>query len=304
MPTVIDFAAYLIVRLFIAVVQVMPEDRADAMCHRLASLLAGPLPIRAATIEKNLNRVFPSATDQERAALRRAMWHHLMLMVCEIAWAPRRLHRCNWKQHIEFHDARIFLSRLLSRRPTVLVTGHFGNFELGGYVTGLMGLSTTTIARRLDNAFLHDFVAEFRGAKGQRMVDKEGCAAEVDRHLAAGGTLSLLADQHAGSKGCWVDFLGHPASCHKALALFTLSGDAPMAVAYTIRGERPMQFTMGCTGVADPRQASDEWSGVRQLTRWYNQRLADAIRLAPEQYWWMHNRWRDPPAKKAKRLAA
>ena len=304
MQPLIDFAAYLIVRLFIAVVQVMPEDRADALCHRLASLLAGPLPIRSKTIEQNLSRVFPSASVAQRAALRRAMWHHLMLMVCEIAWAPRRLHRCNWKQHVDFPNARVFLSRLLSRRPTVLVTGHFGNFEVGGYVTGLMGLSTTTIARRLDNAFLHDFVADFRGIKGQKMVDKEGCAAEVDRHLAAGGTLSLLADQRAGAKGCWVDFLGHPASCHKALALFTLSGDAPMAVAYTIRGERPMQFTMGCTGVADPRQASEECAGVRQLTRWYNDRLAEAIRLAPEQYWWMHNRWRTPPAKKAKRLAA
>ncbi|WP_164101655.1 lysophospholipid acyltransferase family protein [Candidatus Laterigemmans baculatus] len=304
MQPLIDFAAYLIVRLFIAVVQVMPEDRADAMCHQLARLLSGPVSIRRATIERNLTRVFPEATEAERAALRRAMWHHLMLMICEIAWAPRRLHRCNWKEHVDFPNAPAFLSRLLSRRPTVLVTGHFGNFEIGGYVTGLMGLSTTTIARRLDNAYLHDFVAEFRGAKGQRMVDKEGCASEVDRHLAAGGTLSLLADQHAGTKGCWVEFLGHPASCHKALALFTLSGDAPMAVAYTIRNQRPMQFTMGCTGVADPREPGEECKGVRQLTRWYNDRLAEAIRLAPEQYWWMHNRWRDPPAKQAKRLAA
>jgi KDO2-lipid IV(A) lauroyltransferase len=127
------------------------------------------------------------------------------------------------------------------------------------------------------------------------MVDKEGCAAEVQRHLAQGGVLSLLADQHAGPKGCWVNFLGIPASCHKALALFTLSSRAPMMVGATWRvGGRPMQFLCACTGIADP--ANDHESvctSVTALTRWYNERLAISIGEAVEQYWWLHRRWRD-----------
>ena len=303
----IDLAAYVVVRLAVAFLQALPEDRADRLCRFLAWCISDVARVRGATVDDNLRRVMPDAPPQTIAAVRRAMWRHLLLMVCEIAWAPRRLHRCNLHDHVKFTDAPEMLRHCLSRRPTVLVTGHFGNFEMGGYITGLLGIPTTTIARNLDNRYLHRYVTEFRGAKGQRMVDKDGCAPEIDRHLAEGGTLSLLADQHAGDRGCWVDFLGHPASCHKALALFTLTADAPMVVAYTRRGHAPMQFELGCTGVADPRRGTEETAGVRPLTAWYNDRLAAAIRLSPEQYWWVHRRWRPQPsrpASKAGRRAA
>jgi len=290
-------AEYGFVRLLIAVAQTLPEDRADAICRHLAVLFSDGLRIRHATVDGNLRRVYPEKTEAERAILRRQMWHHLLLMLCEIAWAPRRLHRCNWRQHFRFIDAPTLLRVLLSRRPAVLVTGHFGNFELGGYVTGLMGIRTMTIARTLDNPYLHAFLGRFRGAKMQRMVDKNGCAPEIERHLGEGGKLALLADQYGGAKGCWVDFLGHQASCHKALALFTLTADAPMLVAYTRRSGGPMQFEQGSTGIVDPRDSALARGGVRPLTEWYNERLGVAIQRDPDQYWWLHRRWRAKPKR-------
>jgi KDO2-lipid IV(A) lauroyltransferase len=301
----VDFAAYLLVRLIVAVIQTLPLDMGDSLCRWIGWLASGPLRVRRVATENNLRQIFQDADPRDRKRLSRAMWHHLLLMVCEIAWAQRRLHRTNWSRHARFRDNRKMLSYMLSNRPTVMVTGHFGNFEIGGYVIGLMGLSTLTIARRLDNPFLHRWVERFRGAKGQRMVDKEGCAAEVEQHLSSGGILALLADQHAGPKGCWVDFMGVPASCHKALALFALSCDAPMLVASTRRvGFEPMRFELACYGVADPRQRDASMcESVASLTQWYNERLAEAVDQAVEQYWWLHRRWREPPAKVSKRLA-
>ncbi len=232
------------------------------------------------------------------------MWHHLLLMVCEIAWAQRRLHLVNWSQHVRFRQPKTILHHYLSGRPIVTVTGHYGNFEVGGYVTGLMGFNTLAIARQLDNRFLHRWVEQFRGAKGQLMVDKDGCAAIVDQHLQQNGMLGLLADQHAGPKGCWVDFLGVPASSHKALALFSLSSQAPMMVGFTRRMDgRPMQFELGVTGIADPQHDVEGVCGsVNSLTQWYNDKLAEAIAPGVEQYWWLHRRWRTPPKKVAARM--
>ncbi len=299
-----EFLAYAVVRMLVAVIQTLPLDMGDSLCRGLAWVAAGPLRIRRQATEHNLQQVFPGADASQRKALTLAMWHHLLLMVFEIAWAQRRLHRTNWSQHVRFRDNRKMLRYALANRPTVMVTGHYGNFEIGGYVSGLMGLSTLTIARRLDNRFLHRWVERFRGAKGQHMVDKEGCAVEVERHLAEGGILSLLADQHAGPKGCWVDFMGVPASCHKALALFSLSSGAPMLVTCTRRLEsRPMQFELACYGDADPNEkGAAQCASVRALTEWYNERLAIAIDQSVEQYWWLHRRWRQPPEKVAKRL--
>jgi KDO2-lipid IV(A) lauroyltransferase len=300
-----EFAAYVVVRSLVSFVQVLPYDMGDSMCRGIAYLAAGPLRIRHQATHHNLQNVFPDATQEQRDRLNHVMWHHLMLMVCEIAWAQRRLHLTNWSDHVSFRNNRKILRACLSKRPSVLVTGHFGNFEIGGYTMGLMGCGSTTIARRLDNRFLHAWVERFRGAKGQKMVDKEGCAAEVDQHLLAGGALTLLADQHAGPKGCWVQFMGVPASCHKALALFSLASGAPMFAGYTRRvGMKPMQFESNCTGVADPQNDPDEvCASVTTLTNWYNGQLASAVSETVEQYWWLHRRWRTPPEKVAKRLA-
>lgn len=299
-----EFAAYVFVRLLVSFVQTLPYDMGNAMCSGLAKLVAGPLRIRKRITDENLAAVFTDTDRADRDRLSVAMWHHLLLMVCEIAWAQRRLHLTNWSDHVRFKNNRVILQTFLSQRPGVMVTGHFGNFEIGGYTMGLMGCGTTTIARKLDNRFLHQWVERFRSAKGQNIIDKEGCAPEVERHLNDGGVLTILADQHAGPKGCWVEFMGVPASCHKALALFSLSTNAPMHAGYTRRiGTTPMQFESSCTGVADPlHDPEGHCSGVKSLTQWYNEQLTIAVDRSVQQYWWLHRRWRTPPAKVAQRM--
>ena len=300
----VDFILYSIVRLLVAFVQTLPLDMGNSMCRGVAWLAGDVLKIRNRTTQENLQAIFPDSSPEERQNLTSAMWHHLLLMVCEIAWAQRRLHLTNWAKHVRFKNNRRTLQGILSKRPAVMVTGHYGNFEIGSYTMGLMGCTAITIARRLDNRFLHRWVAQFRGAKGQIMVDKIGCAPIVDRHLQDGGLLSLLADQHAGDKGCWVDFMGTPASCHKALALFALSSKAPMLAGYTRRyNSQPMQFESACTGIADPLDDPDGFcDSVTTLTQWYNGQLATAVGETVQQYWWLHRRWRTPPPKVLRRL--
>ncbi|MCC9657547.1 lysophospholipid acyltransferase family protein [Rhodopirellula halodulae] len=299
----IDASAYALVRMIVAVIQVMPLDMGDRFCRVVAALLSGPLPIRKNVIDSAFQQVLPGLSLEDQHRLTFDMWHHLMLMVCEVAWAQRRLHRCNWHQHVRFRGNQTMLQHMLSERPSVYVTGHFGNFEVGGYTMGLMGVRTLAIARRLDNPYLHDWVEDFRSAKGQDMVDKIGCAPIVDQHLQDGGLLSLLADQHAGHKGYWTDFCGVPASCHKALALFSLTSKAPMLSVYTRRlNGKPMQFESGLLGVVDPITDDENAQSVGQMTEWYNSQLEAMIDIAPEQYWWLHRRWRTPPEKVAARL--
>ncbi len=149
------------------------------------------------------------------------------MMVAEVAQARQKIHETSFRRYVTFADKPLLVRYLLDPRPTVLVTGHYGNFEVAGYVLGMFGFPSFTIARTLDNPYLDRFINRFRGSTGQYILPKQGCAPQVQAVLNAGGTLSLLGDQHAGDKGCWVDFLGRPASCHKAVALFTLSsGDS------------------------------------------------------------------------------
>ena len=296
---VMDWLAYLVVRCVICAIQSTSLETCQRICGLLAFVI-DRTPLRRDVIEPNVEMVFGKLDPKQARNLRIAMWQHLLLMVCEIAHAPRKIHRTNWRDHFFVRDKNAVFPILMDPRPTVLVTGHFGNFELAGFVTGLFGLPSTTIARPLDNPHVNQYITEFRSLGGQHMLPKDGSAVAVQEILAQAGTLALLADQHAGGKGCWVDFFGHQTSCHKALALFVLSSKAPMVVCYNRRMRYPLQFEMGVTGVADPEIPADYLESVKELTRWYNAKLEEAIRMSPEQYWWLHRRWRELPAPKTK----
>ena len=304
-----DWLAYIAVRCIVGCVQSLSLEECDRFCRVLAVILADWTGLRRRVVDSNLKLVYGELTSRQCSMLRKRMWHNLLLMVCEIAIAPRKLHRTNWREHFYMPHKKEIFQCMMDDRATVLVTGHFGNFEVAGYIVGLIGAPPSTIARPLDNPYIDKWVTEFRSMDGQLILPKEGSSTAVQQLLDSGGTLALLADQHAGATTCWVDFFGHPTSCHKALALFVLSAKAPMVVNYTRRVGRPLRFEMGMTGIADPAlmdgQSPPEYlSSVQALTAWYNERLEAAIRLAPEQYWWLHRRWREVPPAQLKRLQA
>lgn len=297
--TSFHFAVYVIVRTLIAVAQVMPLTLGDRLARGLAWFFTHLLRVRYGVADENLRHAFPELTPIERRNLIQRMWHHLFLLVLEVAQTPRLVHEENWRRFVKLHNVTDLIRLLLQDRPVILVTGHFGNFEFGGYMLGLLGFPTHTIARPLDNPFLNDFVNRFRSAQGQHIIPRVGAADESEAILKAGGTMAFLADQSAGRKGCFVEFFGRPASTYKAIALLALQYDAPVAVVYVRRLKEPMQFEMGVQGILDPRDVKAP-NPVLAITQWYTAQLESVIRQAPEQYWWIHRRWKhQPPGRTA-----
>jgi len=296
---------YLVVRLTVSVVQALTLESCALGAKTLAWLCSDLLRIRGRVVAENLLHAYPESTPDERRDLARRMWEHLFLLAAEMAHAPRKIHRTNWRDYIDLVRRELLVQVLFDERPVVLVSAHYGNFELSGYMLGILGFSSFTIARPLDNPFLNRFVNEFRGAQGQYIFPKSGSAQQIDSLLARGGTLTLLADQHAGDKGCWVDFFGRPASTHKAIALFALVNDAPLVLCYTQRiGGQPLRHLLGAEEMVDPRHLAPELRSVPALTQWYTDHLEAIIRRAPEQYWWVHRRWKGDPPRKSRRRAA
>jgi KDO2-lipid IV(A) lauroyltransferase len=297
---VVDYLVYFVVRILICFAQAIRIETGQRLAGGLAWIVCDLLRIRRDVVDENLRHAFPDLSEAQRRNLSRRMWQHLFLLALEVAHAPRKIHETNWRKYVKLGEVGDLMRLLLGDRPTVIVTAHFGNFEMGGFLLGLLGFPTYAVARNLDNPFLDRFVNRFRGATGQHIIPKNGGYEQILRVLASGGTMSFLADQYAGPKGCWVEFFGRPASAHKAIALLSLEHDAPMAVCGARRLDRPMQFEMQVMGIADPRDASDGIGSVRELTQWYSGLMEAMIRQSPEQYWWVHRRWKDPRPSKAR----
>jgi Kdo2-lipid IVA lauroyltransferase/acyltransferase len=273
-----------------------------SFCQQLARLLARFLwhkvRLRRKVIEENLQRAFPERSAAEHGQIALAMWEHLVVMVAEIAHAPRKIHMTNWREHTSFPQMRTLVRHLLDPRPVVILSGHFGNFEMGGYLMGLHGFPTHTIARPLDNRYLDRFINQFRGATGQYMLPKTGSSRQIALLLEQGATLVLLGDQYGGAKACWVDFFGQPASTNKAVAVFTLLGNAPTATCGVARKGAPLHFEMQLAGLVDPTDEDFQHGSIPDLIKWYTECLEQLIRSAPEQYWWVHRRWKGKPGRR------
>src|SRR5690606_24912869 len=129
-------------------------ETCQQMAAGLGYLAYDVLRIRRKTVDENLRWAFPELARRQREEIGRGMWRHLVLLVCELAHAPRKIHRTNWHKYVELLGVEQQVEHFLSTRPLVMVSGHFGNFELGGVLAGLFGFPTYTIARPLDNPFL------------------------------------------------------------------------------------------------------------------------------------------------------
>lgn len=304
MTKTLDYLVYLLVRTFICVLQAVSMETCQQVTAALATLFADVLKIRRAVVDENLRYAFPEKSPEERRLITWQMWRHLFTLVVEIAQAPRKIHETNWRDFLTLHNADLLTRLGLGNRPVVIVSAHFGNFEMAGYLLAILGFPTYTVARTLDNPHVNAFLNRFRSRTGQHMIPKRDGYDQIVSVLSRGQMMTFLADQYAGSKGCWVEFFGRPASAHKAIALFSLSHDAPLVIGYARRCERPLHYDLVIAAVADPRSGEEHVSSVPRLTQWYTSHLEQIIRGAPEQYWWIHRRWKDTRRAKSRKKAA
>jgi KDO2-lipid IV(A) lauroyltransferase len=299
-----QFASYVAVRLVICIVQAIRIETCAVVAGWLGWLFADVVRLRGKVIDENLAHAYPHWTPRKRREVARRMWEHLFLFVAEIAHTARKIHDTNWRDYVTLRNADLAVRHLLDQRPVMLITAHYGNFEMAGYILGVLGFPTFTVARTLDNPYLDRFVNRFRGLTGQFMIAKKGGYDQILHVLGNGGTMSFLADQYAGTKGCWVNFFGRAASAHKAIALLALDNNAVIVVGCARRLERPLHYLLDIQAVLDPQQADAGMVGIRPITQWYTSQLEALIREAPEQYWWLHRRWKDQRPKRTKAVQA
>ena len=293
-----DLFVYFVVRIVICVLQSLCLERGVAFAKWLGWVCCRVLKIRHRTVMENLRTAFPESTQAWRERVECESWQHLLAMVVEIAHAPRLIHDTTWRDHVALsnREMRQTVRHLLSDRPVLIVTGHLGNFELGGVMLGMLGFPSYTIARKIDNPYLDQFVNQFRGSTGQFILAKNGEFDKIMAVMNAGGTLSFLADHHAGPHGCKVRYFGRNASAHKVIAIFSMEHQSPVVVCGTMRQETksgrqiPMKFRMCVEAIHEPDPENDT---VRGVTQWYTDQIEAMVRRHPTQYWWLHRRWRD-----------
>lgn len=239
-----------------------------------------------------LGRELPEERLQQIAL--QSMQHFAMLAV-EVLLTPRLITPWTWARYVRLGDIGPAARVLLGRRGCIMLTPHFGSFELLGYTLATVGFPIVALMRPFDNEYLNSYLLDRRRRSGLNLLYKKGATEQAPEVIADGKALCFIADQDAGRKGVFVDFFGVKASTYKSIGLLAMEARVPIVVGAAQRVGRGFQYEIRVQRIIQP----EEWDGRDNELLWITQEFAtameQAIRAAPEQYLWIHRRWKTRP---------
>jgi Kdo2-lipid IVA lauroyltransferase/acyltransferase len=287
---------YALARTLETAVSALPERAADAVGRRIGRAVHR-LGIRRKVVEANLRLAFPEQSSAwiERTSI--AAYEHLGREAAAILRLSRldreaiiaRTVPVGWD---EMEEA------LSHGRGVMLVTGHYGNWEIAAATVASRGVPIAAIVRRQGNRLVDQRLNELRARLGVEVITQREAPSRVPRLLRRNAVIGIVGDQDARAAGVFVPFFGRPASTHRGPAVFALKLGAPVfaCVARRLPGAG-VRYEVSGHGVPVVRTGDLE-ADTTALTAALAARLEAEIRKAPEQYFWFHRRWKtSPPAE-------
>lgn len=230
---------------------------------------------------------------------RESFQHFAQLYLVELAQTPRLVDEWSWADHVELGNMGPALRELLADRGVIMLTAHFGSYELLGYTIARLGIPLYAVMRPLDNPLINDYLVASRRASGLNILYKKGATEQAQSILDDKGTLCFIADQNAGRKGVFVDFFGRKASTYKSIGLLAMNQRVPIIVGYAARTRRGFHYRMNVERIIQPEEWESRDDPLQWVTQEYSRALESAIRKHPEQYLWIHRRWKTRPKGEA-----
>ena len=284
---------YALVRAAAALVAPLSDASARALGRGLGAL-ARRLGVRVAVARANLARAFPDRPPADREAILARAYAQAGLEAIEVLRFPRvtTAQVDAIARSVEGLE-HIAAARALGR-GVVLVTGHFGAYELLGAVVARQGHPIRFLVRSQSNPLVDADLQGRRAALGVEVTAHGIGVRAILRELHSGGCVAILADQDAGRDGVFVDFFGTPASTPPGPAEFALRANAPLVMSCLVRGEDGTYAGRFLPAIDLPR-TGDHAADVRALTAAHARVLEGWIREHPEQWLWTHRRWKTAP---------
>jgi len=243
----------------------------------------------------NLRASFPEKSEQWIWQTGRRSFEHIVMLAVDVLFTARLVKKYNWRSYSRYKNVERAKWLMQEGRGLLLVTGHYSNFEIIGYLLGLFGFNIYSIARPLDNRYINKYLYDVRERVGQKIIDKKGASELIDQISSTGATLCFIADQDAGKQGIFVDFFGRKASTYKSIGLIAISCNIPIVVGCSRRVDNRFYFEIVANRIIFPEEWQDKDKPLEWITAEYTRAMEEFVRQDPSQYWWLHRRWKHRP---------
>ena len=245
----------------------------------------------------NLKAAFPDLSASERWTIARKTFENLGKTLLEIPGLARQK-REDIQRRVRYTgvDRKEWI-RAQQEGGALLLTGHIGNWELMALGFGWQDEANLAfVARPLDNPYFDRWVNRLRTRSGNRMIPKKGALRGISRALREGFFVGLLMDQGAtGRDGVFVDFFGHLAGSNVALGFLAGRFGVPVHPVHIFRDASGTGHTVHIGPKLPVARTGRKKSDILENTQMFQKALEEIIRQHPEQWFWMHRRWKGSP---------
>jgi len=291
----IEWLQYALAWTFLKILGALPRPVARSIGAAGARALLLVRPKLRKTAECNLKLAFPEWSEQQRSAVMNGMTCNLGWMAAEFARFPRYTAE-NIGEVVILDGHENFLAGQSRGRGVLYLTGHIGAWELSSFAHALYGFPLHYMARPLDNGPLDALVNEYRGQSGNKPIFKNESARQVLRVLKEAGTVGILADQNTmPEEGVWVDFFGTPACTTTGIARVALHTGAAVVPGYACWDESLRKYRLRFEAPVELVRGGDTERDIFENTQRFAKVIEEIIRKHPEQWVWIHARWKNRP---------
>ena len=290
-----EWLEYAVVWLILKALGAMPRSLGRRTAGIVARLMYAMLPKLQRTAQFNLRLAFPEWDDARRDAAIRGMVRNLGWMAAEFARFPRYT-RKNIAEVVILDGHENFLEGQSRGKGVLYLTGHIGAWELSSFAHALYGFPLHYMARPLDNRRVDALVNRYRCLSGNQPVFKNESARTLLKILHASGTVGILADQNTmPQEGVFVDFFGKTACTTTGIARLALHTDAAVVPGYAYWDESIGKYRLRFEPAVELVRTGDTERDVFVNTQKFANIIEGIIRKYPEQWVWVHARWKTRP---------
>ena len=289
---------FALVWLVVKLLGLLPRAAARAVGAAIGEIAFSATPRLRQVGMKNLTIAFPEKSDREREQILRAMYRNLGWQLAEFCQMPHyTLDRAN--QFIRYEGLEHYLATRQRAQGVLILTGHLGAWELSSFYHSLAGYPMSMIIRRLDNPLIDRLVNGIRCQHGNRVLHKDDFARGLIAAMRAGETVGVLMDTNmTPPQGVFVNFFGYAACTASGVARVALRTGAAVLPGFLVWEPTEKRYLLHFLPELALVNTGDEDRDAIANTQLFTSTLENVIRRYPEQWLWVHRRWKTrPPGK-------
>ena len=284
---------YLIALVVVHSLAIVPRSAGEALARFYTWLLDMAMPRLRRVGLRNLEMALPSLSAAERSRVVDGSFRSVARMLVTFSRFPR-INRDNIHEWIRYEGYEHFEAALARGKGVLFATAHLGNWELSAFAHALMSAPMNVVVRPLDNPRIDALVEKRRGVSGNRLIGKKDFARSILQALRNNEAVGILIDQNAGlDNGVFVDFFGIPACAVVGFAKIAAHSGAAVIPGFALWSEEERKYVLR---FYPPLPLTGDAALDTQIL---HTQLECVIRRYPDQWLWMHRRWKTrPPGSK------